>query len=139
MTVFKPTEENLGVIITSSQNTNGFIIAHIDPGSVIDRDGRFQTGDKIIRINGHNLMDLTINQVREILKFSGNQVEIDVLRDGQKKLGSKLSKSESLRIFRAMPAAQTKLDKNISPKVRNMKECLVCFCKLILMSTIVVE
>ena len=107
MTVFKPWDENLGVIITSSSKTNGFIIAHIDPGSVIDRDGRFLTGDKLIRINGHNLLDLTINQVREILKCSGNQVEIDVLRDEGKKPsgGAKLSKSESLRIFRALPAA----------------------------------
>jgi len=106
MTVYKPEEENLGVIITSSTNTNGFIIAHIDPGSVIHSDGRFRTGDKIIRINGHNLMDLTINQVREILKNSGNQVEIDVLRSNssERKTGAKLSKSESLRIFRATPA-----------------------------------
>ena len=106
MTVLKPSEETLGVIITSSSKTNGFIIAHIDPGSVIDRDGRFQPGDKLIRINGHNLIDLTINQVREILKTSSNQVEIDVMRDEKKKLGgAKLSKSESLRIFRALPAA----------------------------------
>ena len=103
MSVMKPEEESLGVIITSSSNTNGFIIAHIDPGSVIDRDGRFRTGDKIIRINGHNLIDLTINQVREILKHSGDKVEIDVLRSDDKKSGTKLSKSESLRIFRALP------------------------------------
>ena len=107
MTVYKAGEENLGVIITSSSSTNGFLIAHIDPDSVIYRDGRFRTGDKIVRINGHNLLDLTISQVREILKFSGSKVDIEVVREAD--LGragrhpGKLSKSESLRIFRAQP------------------------------------
>merc|ERR1719291_1353471 len=81
MIVFKPSNESLGVIITSSSSTNGFIIAHIDPASVIDRDGRFRVGDKIIRINGHDLVELTISQVREILKHNSNQVEIEVIRD----------------------------------------------------------
>jgi len=105
MIVFKPSSESLGVIITSSNSTNGFVIAHIDPGSVIDRDGRFRTGDRIVKINGHDLVELTISQVREILRLSGNQVEIEVIRrpGEDKKTGTKLNKSESLRIFRAVP------------------------------------
>ena len=97
----------MGVIITSSNSSNGFVIAHIDPGSVIDRDGRFRTGDRIVKINGHDLVELTISQVREILRLSGNQVEIEVVRrpgeDNNKNTGTKLNKSESLRIFRAVP------------------------------------
>ena len=61
MIVFKPSSESLGVIITSSKSTNGFVIAHTDPGSVIDRDGRFRTGDRIVKINGHDLVELTIS------------------------------------------------------------------------------
>ena len=117
MIVFKPSNESLGVIITSSSSTNGFIIAHIDPASVIDRDGRFRVGDKIIRINGHDLVELTISQVREILKHSSNQVEIEVIRDPEdksKKTGTKLNKSESLRIFRAVPSSQKLNNKNDS-------------------------
>jgi len=108
MTVLKAPEENLGVIITSSTNTNGFIIAHIDPHSVIYRDGRFRTGDKIVRINGHDLLELTINEVREILKFSGNKVDIEVTRSEKPgRQQTKLSKSESLRIFRATPVSKS--------------------------------
>ena len=117
MIVFKPSNESLGVIITSSSSTNGFIIAHIDPASVIDRDGRFRIGDKIIRINGHDLVELTISEVREILKHSSNQVEIEVIRDPEdksKKTGTKLNKSESLRIFRAVPSSQKLYNKNDS-------------------------
>ena len=117
MIVFKPSNESLGVIITSSSSTNGFIIAHIDPASVIDRDGRFRIGDKIIRINGHDLVELTISQVRKILKHSSNQVEIEVIRDPEdksKKTGTKLNKSESLRIFRAVPSSQKLYNKNDS-------------------------
>ena len=115
MTVMKAGEENLGVIITSSSSTNGFLIAHIDPDSVIYRDGRFRTGDKIVRINGHDLLELTIQQVREILKFSGNKVDIEVLREdvgpgrGLRQQG-KLSKSESLRIFRAQPVVKRRTE-----------------------------
>ena len=94
------------MIITSSSSTNGFLIAHIDPDSVIHRDGRFRTGDKIVRINGHNLLDLTISQVREILKFSGNKVELEIMREDGPGNQTKLSKSESLRIFRALPVTK---------------------------------
>ena len=40
LTVFKPSQESLGVIITSSPSSGqaqGFTIAHIDPGSVVAR------------------------------------------------------------------------------------------------------
>ena len=118
MTVFKPGEENLGVIITSSSSTNGFLIAHIEPDSVIFRDGRFRTGDKIVRINGHDLLELTISQVREILRFSGNKVDIEVVREEEEETGraprqpGKLSKSESLRIFRAQPVMKRTAEDN---------------------------
>ena len=118
MTVFKALEENLGVIITSSSSTNGFLIAHIDPDSVIFRDGRFRTGDKIVRINGHDLLELTISQVREILRFSGNRVDIEVVREEEEEAGlaprqtGKLSKSESLRIFRAQPVMKRTAEDN---------------------------
>ena len=117
MIVFKPS--SLGVIITSSNSTNGFVIAHTDPGSVIDRDGRFRIGDRIMKINGHDLVELTISQVREILRLSGNQVEIEVIRrpGEDKKTGTKLNKSESLSIFRAVPNSHKLQDANNSAMV----------------------
>ena len=119
MIVFKPSSESLGVIITSSNSTNGFVIAHIDPGSVIDRDGRFRIGDRIMKINGHDLVELTISQVREILRLSGNQVEIEVIRrpEEDKQTETKLNKSESLRIFRAVPNSHKLQDANNSAMV----------------------
>jgi len=120
MTVFKTGEENLGVIITSSSSTNGFIIAHIEPGSVVDRDGRFCTGDKIVSINGHHLLDLTISQVRQILKFSGSKVDIEIIREERPDQQTKLSKSESLRIFRAMPVSRRCEEGNIKTNQTNV-------------------
>ena len=35
---------------------------------LVGRDGRFRTGDRIVRINGHTLVDLTISQVTGTLK-----------------------------------------------------------------------
>ena len=129
MVVFKPSSESLGVIITSSNNSNGFVIAHIDPGSVIDRDGRFRPGDRIVKINGHDLVELTISQVREILRHSGNQVEIEVVRrpgeNNNKNTGTKLNKSESLRIFRAVPNSHKLQDTSNSAMVSIIQELIL--------------
>ena len=49
-----------------------------------------------------------MTQVREILASSGTQVEVEIARDsssqGQSQ-GTRLTKSESLRIFRAVPSS----------------------------------
>ena len=128
MIVFKPSNESLGVIITSSNSSNGFVIAHIDPGSVIDRDGRFRPGDRIVKINGHDLVELNISQVREILRHSGNQVKISVVRPHSehniKIPRTNLNKSESLRIFRAVSNSHKLQDKTSSPMVRNKNSIL---------------
>ena len=62
-----------------------------------------------MKINGHDLVELTISQVREILWLSGNQVEIEAIRQPEenKKTGTKLNKTESLSIFRAVPNSKT--------------------------------
>ena len=100
MVVFKPSSESLGVIITSSNNTNGFVIAHIDPGSVIDRDGRFRPGDRIVKINGHDLVELTISQVREILRINlGIARDVPILRVKRAQTGSNIRGSKPVTVY----------------------------------------
>ena len=139
MIVFKPSNESLGVIITSSNSSNGFVIAHIDPGSVIDRDGRFRPGDRIVKINGHDLVELNISQVREILRHSGNQVKISVVRphsEDNKNPRTNLNKSESLRIFRAVSNSHKPQDKTSFPMVRNINSIsLACIKQKMIMSS----
>ena len=139
MIVFKPSSESLGVIITSSNSTNGFVIAHIPhrPRECY-RQGQgqeFRTGDRFVKINGHDLVELTISQVREILRLSGNQVEIEVIRrpGEDKKTGTKLNKSESLRIFRAVPNSHKLQDTSnsamVSKKVLGVKVLLLIWLR----------
>ena len=40
---------------------------------LVGRDGRFRTGDRIVRINGHTLVDLTISQVTHRFIRAGNK------------------------------------------------------------------
>ena len=74
----------LGVLITKKFNkdkrTVGYIIAYIEPGGLIDLDGRFHIGDEIINVNGQSLRGLTMEQAREVLKNASKTVDFIVAR-----------------------------------------------------------
>ena len=102
LTVFKPSQESLGIIVTSSpgcSQAQGLTIAQINPGSVIARDGRFHTGDRIVRINDHALVDLTISQVREILANSGNQVKLEIVSNSSQRFRHSNVSSPPMLLF----------------------------------------
>ncbi len=49
--------EELGVLITKKVGgggcgTAGYVVAYVEPGGLVDRDGRFRVGDEIINVNG---------------------------------------------------------------------------------------
>jgi len=104
----KDCEHELGMIISSKSNmsndTNIFTIAHIETGSLVHRDGRFQIGDELVNVNGVSMRGITMREVRRILITSGPQVDIIVARDQRPShTPPKLDKSMSLRTRRALP------------------------------------
>ncbi|XP_071525100.1 uncharacterized protein [Panulirus ornatus] len=78
--VKEDSEEGLGLYI-SGQRTLGYVIAHILPGGLTDRDGRLRVGDEIINVNGRRLRGVTLEEARRILRHTPSQVDIVVARE----------------------------------------------------------
>jgi partitioning defective protein 3 len=60
----------LGIhVVPSGDPVNpGLVIQGIEPGGRIDRNGILAVNDRIIEINGHNLIDLPFNKSQEVFK-----------------------------------------------------------------------
>jgi len=60
----------LGIhVVPSGDPVNpGLVIQGIEPGGRIDRNGTLAVNDRIIEINGHNLIDLPFNKSQEVFK-----------------------------------------------------------------------
>ncbi|XP_066960649.1 uncharacterized protein [Macrobrachium rosenbergii] len=74
------TDEGLGLYI-SGQRALGYIIAHILPGGLTDRDGRLRIGDEIINVNGRRLRGVSLEEARHILRHTPTEVDIVVARE----------------------------------------------------------
>ncbi|XP_042874694.1 uncharacterized protein LOC122254893 isoform X2 [Penaeus japonicus] len=73
-------DEGLGLYI-SGQRALGYVIAHILPGGLTDRDGRLRVGDEIINVNGQRLRGVTLEEARRILRHTPTEVDVVVARD----------------------------------------------------------
>merc|ERR1719220_705473 len=75
----------LGIIISKKRHpqkgTTGYIIAHVEPNGLAERDGRFKIGDEIINVNGKSLRGLTMEEAKSLLKTCGPDVDIILARD----------------------------------------------------------
>lgn len=57
------------------------VISYVDPGSAADRCGVIQEGDRIISINGHELLDKTFDEANQFLKESGSRCLLEIEYD----------------------------------------------------------
>lgn len=80
--------EELGIIISKKRNPNkgttGYIIAHIEPDGLVNKDGRFMLGDEIVNVNGASLRGLTMEEARNLLRSCQGDVDIIIARDPDK-------------------------------------------------------
>ncbi|XP_068617031.1 PDZ domain-containing protein 2 [Brachionichthys hirsutus] len=76
--------EGLGMQITggrgSKRSPHGIIIAHVEEGGAIHRDGRLHAGDELLMINGQSLVGLTHQEAVAILRSSTGVVRLVVAR-----------------------------------------------------------
>ncbi|CAL4191189.1 unnamed protein product, partial [Meganyctiphanes norvegica] len=72
-------DEGLGLFI-SGQISIGYVIAHILPDGLTDRDARLHVGDEIININGKRLRGVTLEEARNILRNTPKVVDIVIAR-----------------------------------------------------------
>lgn len=54
----------------------GLLVQGIEPGGRIDRDGRLAIQDRIIEINGQNLINMPFQRVQEMFKLSLTSPEL---------------------------------------------------------------
>ncbi|XP_041854664.1 PDZ domain-containing protein 2 isoform X2 [Melanotaenia boesemani] len=75
-------QEGLGIHITggrgSKRSPHGIIIAHIEKGGAIHRDGRLRAGDELLMINGQSLVGLTHQEAVAILRSTTGLVQLVV-------------------------------------------------------------
>ncbi|KAJ9597858.1 hypothetical protein L9F63_011281, partial [Diploptera punctata] len=60
--------------------TSIYVVSHIEPGGLVHRDGRFQVGDELVKVNGKRLRGMTLQEARTTLKNSAREVDIVISR-----------------------------------------------------------
>ncbi|XP_035986888.1 PDZ domain-containing protein 2-like isoform X2 [Fundulus heteroclitus] len=74
--------EGLGIQITggrgSKRSSHGIIIARIEKGGAIHRDGRLHVGDELLMVNGQSLMGLTHQEAVSVLRSTTGVVQLVV-------------------------------------------------------------
>lgn len=93
-------QKPLGIQITggrgSKRGHHGIIIAHVEEGGVIDRDGRLHAGDELLMINSQSLVGLTHQEAVDVLRSTAGLVQLVVASKGDPDLCFQPSPSTSL-------------------------------------------
>ncbi|XP_051154916.1 uncharacterized protein LOC127277646 isoform X2 [Leptopilina boulardi] len=65
-------DQCLGIFIAKTSDSNpGYLVAHVVPNGLADKEGTLKIGDEILIVNGKRLRGLTMSEARKILG-SGN-------------------------------------------------------------------
>ncbi|CAH8466087.1 unnamed protein product [Heterobilharzia americana] len=59
---------SLGSCMSSLANDDGIFVTWVSPDGVIARDGRLKPGDRLLEINGHWLMGVTLDEVLHLFR-----------------------------------------------------------------------
>ncbi|XP_062240942.1 PDZ domain-containing protein 2 isoform X2 [Platichthys flesus] len=93
-------QEGLGIQITggrgSKRSPHGIIIAHIEEGGAIHRDGRLHAGDELLMINGQSLVGLTHQEAVAILRSTTGLVQLVLANREESEVGFERFPSTSL-------------------------------------------
>lgn len=107
--VLKDESGELGIFIEkkdpSAKSTN-YVISRIEPGGSVDRDGRLQIGDEIVKVNGKRMRALPVSEARTVLENAETEVEIIVAREEVPKTETE-TKSVSLSDLLRKPEVKT--------------------------------
>lgn len=74
----------LGIFIEKkdplAKSTN-YVVCGVEEGGLVDRDGRLQVGDELVKVNGQRMRGLPLNEARTLLERSAKEVELVIARD----------------------------------------------------------
>ncbi|XP_026787037.3 PDZ domain-containing protein 2 isoform X1 [Pangasianodon hypophthalmus] len=75
-------QDGLGVQITggrgSKRSPHGIIVAHVENGGAVQRDGRLKAGDELLMINGQSLVGLSHQEAVAVLRSTAGLVQLVV-------------------------------------------------------------
>ncbi|XP_029461410.1 multiple PDZ domain protein isoform X2 [Rhinatrema bivittatum] len=73
-----------GYIGDKNSEPSGIFVKSITEGSTVEHDGRICVGDQIIAVDGTNLQGFTNQQAVEVLRHTGQTVQLTLMRKGLK-------------------------------------------------------
>ncbi|XP_072848221.2 multiple PDZ domain protein isoform X19 [Pogona vitticeps] len=73
-----------GYIGDKTSEPSGIFVKSITKGSAVEQDGRIHVGDQIIAVDGTNLQGFTNQQAVEVLRHTGQAVQLTLVRRGPK-------------------------------------------------------
>ncbi|KAM4807958.1 multiple PDZ domain protein [Rhinophrynus dorsalis] len=84
-----------GYVGDKSSEPSGIFVKSITKGSAVEHDGRIHVGDQIIVVDGTNLQGFTNQQAVEVLRHTGQTVQLTLVRRGRKQEATILQPEES--------------------------------------------
>ncbi|KAJ2947927.1 hypothetical protein O0L34_g9720 [Tuta absoluta] len=82
-----PTEE-LGIFIAKTKLSDeghiGYLVAHVVPGGLAEKEGTLRIGDELLNVNGRRLRDITMAEAKEALRSGISEIDIVICRQREK-------------------------------------------------------
>ncbi|CAN9500848.1 unnamed protein product [Ophioblennius macclurei] len=109
--------QSLGVSIVgynplSSEDAVGVYVKHVVPGSAADQSGKIRVHDRLIALDGISLHGLTNQEVLEVMKQTGQNVQLTLIRKknqtAPERSLDKVQRAESVR--RSFVSTETRLE-----------------------------
>ncbi|XP_011562277.3 uncharacterized protein LOC105392362 [Plutella xylostella] len=76
--------DELGIFIAKTKLSDeghlGYLVAHIIPGGLAEKEGTLRIGDELLNVNGRRLRDITMAEAKEALKSGTSEIDIVICR-----------------------------------------------------------
>lgn len=74
------TDQCLGIFIAkTAESSPGYLVAHVVPNGLADKEGTLRIGDEILIVNGKRLRGLSMSEARKILGNGSAPGEVDIV------------------------------------------------------------
>ncbi|KAL4712701.1 hypothetical protein ACJJTC_007998 [Scirpophaga incertulas] len=86
----KNPNDELGIFIAKTKLTDeghvGYLVAHVVPGGLAEKEGTLKIGDELLNVNGRRLRDLTMSEAKDALKSGSSEIDIVICRQRERNL-----------------------------------------------------
>ncbi|RVE46459.1 hypothetical protein evm_008869 [Chilo suppressalis] len=89
----KNPSDELGIFIAKTKLSDeghiGYLVAHVVPGGLAEKEGTLRIGDELLNVNGRRLRDLTMAEAKDALKSGSSEIDIVICRQREKNTDSR--------------------------------------------------